>query len=81
MQNKKVDYSVGVEYYFESYFKIIIGHSKNIRYGLGFLFNFETVEIQYGMGYQKLDKFLFHHGVDVVFNLNMESKWHKYIKP
>ena len=62
--------------------KIILGHGSNLKYSTGFLFNIQGVEIQYGLGYQKLETFtMFHHGIDLVFNLNMVDKWKEFLKP
>lgn len=81
-QKDKVNYSFGVAFNLVDNIKFILGHSKKIKYSAGFIFNFQGITIEYGAGYQKLETFnMFHHGVDLVFNLNMANKWQKLLKP
>ena len=83
MKQKDIfDYSIGLDLFVGKNLKIILGHSSNLKYSTGFLFNIQGVEIQYGLGYQKLESFnMFHHGFDLVFNLNMVNKWKEFLKP
>ncbi len=81
-QKDKVNYSFGVDFNLVDNIKFILGHSKKIKYSAGFIFNFQGIKIEYGAGYQKLETFnMFHHGVDLVFNLKMANKWQKLLKP
>jgi hypothetical protein len=81
-QKEKVEYSIGIDFNLADNLKLILGNSKKIKYSAGFIFSYQGITIEYGAGYQKLETFnMFHHGVDLVFNLNMANKWQKLLEP